>query len=103
MSELAEQPVGVAAADIGEVRLGVGLAVGIDPEPVRVGRDELRAEEGNLNRPDIEDGLGPRAMDEVDELAKVEVGLLHLLRVDRDWPSGPTMSHFRRALIVITS
>ena len=80
VGELFEQPVGVAAADVGEVGLRVGLAVRPDAEPVGVGLHERRVADRHLDRADVEDRLGPGLVALLDVGAEVPLGLLHLLR-----------------------
>jgi hypothetical protein len=59
IGDLLERPIGVAAADVGEVGHRIGLAVGIDAEPIRVGLDEDRIAGRDLDRSEIEDRFGP--------------------------------------------
>ena len=56
--ESLEERVGISAADVGEVRGRVGLAVRSDAEPVRVSFDERRVADRHLDRTDVEDRLG---------------------------------------------
>ena len=82
--QLLEQPVGIAAADVGEVGHGVGLAVGADAQPVGMGLDEGRVSDGHLHGADVEDGLGTGLMAPLDVRSHVLFGLFDALgRVER--------------------